>query len=67
MRMFIPVEEAFEEWRKDPAYVVACDALEEEIAKASAEIDARVKAEEARAGGAGDGNNAGRGGAARGR
>lgn len=35
-RKFIPVEEAFTEWRKDPKYVAAYDALEEEFAPASA-------------------------------
>jgi ribosome-binding protein aMBF1 (putative translation factor) len=43
-RKFIPVSEAFEEWRKDPEYVTAYDALEEEFALASALIDARAKA-----------------------
>ena len=43
-RKFIPVSEAFEEWRKDPEYVKAYDALEEEFALASALIDARAKA-----------------------
>ena len=32
MRKFIPVEEAFQEWRKDPEYVAAYDTLEEEFA-----------------------------------
>ena len=45
MRKFIPVEEAFEEWRKDPEYVAAYDALEEEFALASALIEARANAE----------------------
>ena len=45
MRKFIPVEEAFEEWRKDPAYVAEYEALEEEFALASALIEARAKAE----------------------
>lgn len=43
-RKFIPVEEAFAEWRKDSAYVAAYDALEEEFALASAVIGARAKA-----------------------
>ena len=40
-RKFIPVEEAFKEWRKDPQYVAAYDALEDEFALASALIRAR--------------------------
>jgi predicted DNA-binding protein len=31
-KKFIPVESAFEEWCKDPEYVKAYDALEEEFA-----------------------------------
>ena len=45
MRKYIPVEEAFEEWRKDPEYVKAYEALEEEFALASALIKARGDAE----------------------
>jgi ribosome-binding protein aMBF1 (putative translation factor) len=44
-RKFIPVEEAFKEWRRDPAYVAAYDALEEEFALASALIKARGDAD----------------------
>jgi len=40
-RKFIPVEEAFKEWRKDPEYMAAYDALEDEFALASALIRAR--------------------------
>jgi ribosome-binding protein aMBF1 (putative translation factor) len=40
-RKFIPVEETFKEWRKDPEYVAAYDALEDEFALASALIRAR--------------------------
>jgi len=40
-RKFIPVEEAFREWRKDPEFVAAYDALEDEFAVASALIKAR--------------------------
>lgn len=43
-RKFIPVEESFAEWRKDPEYVAAYDALEEEFALASALIHARGEA-----------------------
>jgi len=43
-RMFIPVEEAFERWRKDPAFVAEYDALEEQFARASAFIGARAAA-----------------------
>jgi DNA-binding XRE family transcriptional regulator len=44
MRKFIPASEAFERWRKDPEYVAAYDALEEEFALAAALIDARANA-----------------------
>jgi len=40
----IPVEDAFKEWRKDPEYRAAYDALEEEFALPSALIEARSKA-----------------------
>jgi ribosome-binding protein aMBF1 (putative translation factor) len=40
-RKFIPVEEVFREWRKDPEFVAAYDALEDEFAVASALIKAR--------------------------
>jgi ribosome-binding protein aMBF1 (putative translation factor) len=40
----IPVEEAFREWHKDPAYNAAYNALEEEFVLAATMIDARVKA-----------------------
>jgi transcriptional regulator with XRE-family HTH domain len=43
-RKFIPVEEAFAEWRKDPEFRAAYDALEEEFALASALIRARGEA-----------------------
>ena len=45
MRKYIPVEEAFERWRKDPEYVAAYDALEEEFALADALIKARAEAD----------------------
>lgn len=41
MRRFIPAQEAFAEWRKDPEFVAEYDALEEEFALASALIKAR--------------------------
>lgn len=44
-RKFIPVEEAFAEWRKDPEYVHAYEALEEEFTLASALIGARAQAD----------------------
>jgi ribosome-binding protein aMBF1 (putative translation factor) len=44
-RKFIPVDEAFKEWRKDPAYVEAYNDLEEEFALASALIKARGDAD----------------------
>jgi ribosome-binding protein aMBF1 (putative translation factor) len=43
-RKSIPVEEAFAEWRKDPDYVRAYDALEEEFTLADALIHARAQA-----------------------
>ena len=45
MRKFIPVEEAFRDWRKDPEFVAAYDALADEFALASAPIKARGEAE----------------------
>lgn len=44
-RKFIPVEEVFAEWHKDPEFVAAYDALEEEFALAAALIKARGAAE----------------------
>ncbi len=44
-RKFIPVEQAFADWRKDPDYVAAYDALEEEFALAAALIKARADAD----------------------
>jgi ribosome-binding protein aMBF1 (putative translation factor) len=44
-RKYIPVEDAFKKWRKDPEYVAAYDALEEEFALASALIKARGDAD----------------------
>jgi ribosome-binding protein aMBF1 (putative translation factor) len=44
-RKFIPVEEAFAEWRKDPAFMAEYDALEEEFALADALIRARAAAD----------------------
>jgi ribosome-binding protein aMBF1 (putative translation factor) len=44
-RKFIPVEESFEEWRKDSRYRAAYAALEEEFSLASAMIEARAKAD----------------------
>jgi transcriptional regulator with XRE-family HTH domain len=42
---FIPVEESFREWRKDPDFVAAYDSLEDEFAVASALIKARSEAD----------------------
>ena len=42
---FIPVEESFKNWKKDPKYVAAYQALEEEFALASAMIKARADAD----------------------
>lgn len=44
-RKFIPVEESFKKWKRDPKYVAAYDALEREFAIASAMIKARAQAE----------------------
>ncbi len=44
MRKRIPVEERFEEWRRDPTYVAASEALAGEFAVAGALIAARSKA-----------------------
>ena len=41
---FIPVEESFKQWKKDPKYVAAYNALEKEFAIASAMIKARADA-----------------------
>ena len=41
-RKFIPVEESFVEWHKDPEYMKEYDALEEEFALANALIRARA-------------------------
>jgi len=41
MRKFIPVEEVAKEWMKDPAFVAAYDALEDEFAMALALVKAR--------------------------
>jgi ribosome-binding protein aMBF1 (putative translation factor) len=42
---FIPVEESFKQWKRDPKYVAAYDALEGEFALASALIKARSDAD----------------------
>jgi ribosome-binding protein aMBF1 (putative translation factor) len=44
LRKLIPVDEAVARWRKDPAYVKAYDALEEEFALVSEIIKARAAA-----------------------
>lgn len=44
-RKFIPAEESFARWRKDPEFVEAYQALEEEFALASAMIKARGEAD----------------------
>ena len=43
-RKMIPVEESFAPWRKDPEYVKAYDALEDEFSLAAAMIEARARA-----------------------
>jgi DNA-binding XRE family transcriptional regulator len=44
-RKFIPAEEVFSRWRKDPEFVAAYDALEEEFALAASLIKARAEAD----------------------
>ncbi len=44
-KKFIPVEESFKQWKKDPKFVAAYDALESEFALASAMIKARADAD----------------------
>ena len=44
-RKFIPVETAFKQWKKDPKYAAAYDALAGEFALASALIKARSDAD----------------------
>ena len=43
-RKFIPVEESFARWRKDPEFMKEYDALEEEFARAQMVIGARAHA-----------------------
>ena len=43
-RKYIPVESLVDQWRKDPEFVKAYDALEEEFSLASALIEARARA-----------------------
>jgi hypothetical protein len=38
----IPIEDSFAEWRKDPDYVKACYALEDEFSHAADAIKVRV-------------------------
>jgi ribosome-binding protein aMBF1 (putative translation factor) len=42
---FIPVEESFKQWKKDPKFVAEYNALESEFALASALIKARAEAD----------------------
>ena len=44
MSKMVPVEESFAEWRKDPNYVEAYDALEDKFSLAAALIEARARA-----------------------
>jgi ribosome-binding protein aMBF1 (putative translation factor) len=44
-RKFIPAEESFAQWKKDPKYVTEYAALEEEFALASVLIEARGNAD----------------------
>lgn len=41
---FVPAEESFRQWKKDPKYAAEYKALEKEFALASALIEARSKA-----------------------
>jgi hypothetical protein len=43
-RKSIPIEESFVEWRRDPAFAKAYEALDEEFALAEALIDGRSRA-----------------------
>jgi ribosome-binding protein aMBF1 (putative translation factor) len=43
-RKFIPVEEAFDRWQKDPEFVAAYDALSADFSLAAALIKARADA-----------------------
>ena len=43
-KKMIPIEDAIADWRRDPEYVAAYDALEEEFALAAAMIGARARA-----------------------
>src|SRR5260370_15130100 len=43
-RKMIPVEESFAAWRKEPEYVKAYDALDDEFSLAAAMIEARARA-----------------------
>jgi len=44
IKRMIPAEEAFADWRKEPAYQATYDALEEEFTLARAFIEARSRA-----------------------
>ena len=44
-RKFIPAEESFARWRKDPEFMKEYDALEEEFARAKMVFDARAHAD----------------------
>ena len=44
-RKFIPVEESFARWRKDPEFMKEYDALEEQFARANMVIGARAHAD----------------------
>ena len=44
-RKFIPVEESFKRWKKDPQYVAAYESMAEEFGLASALIEARSNAD----------------------
>lgn len=43
-RKMIPVEESFAAWRREPGYLEAYDALEDEFSLAAAMIEARARA-----------------------
>lgn len=45
-KKFIPASVSFDEWRKDPEYVKAYDALEEEFVHAQMVIDSDARLED---------------------
>jgi hypothetical protein len=58
-KAMMPVEESFAEWRKDPEYVKAFNALEEEFSLAKAMIEARARRPDAGSAGRAHAHDAG--------